>query len=73
MPVQRAADAHGLIHIKTLVAALGDASDADQSIVHEQARYDLGELDWPIIDASGTPQRTLAAARANISVDLLSG
>jgi predicted kinase len=39
-----------------------DASDADESVVREQESYQLGELDWTIIDASGTPADTLALA-----------
>jgi predicted kinase len=42
----------------------GDASDADAAIARAQAAYDLGAMDWTRIDASGTPDETLAGARA---------
>jgi predicted kinase len=42
----------------------GDASDADAAIARAQERYDLGTLGWMQIDASGTPEETLARAQA---------
>jgi predicted kinase len=44
----------------------GDASDADAAVVEEQERYQIGGLEWTRIDASGTPEETLARARAAI-------
>jgi aminoglycoside phosphotransferase family enzyme/predicted kinase len=41
-----------------------DASDADAAVARRQEVYRLGKLDWTGIDASGTPQKTLALARA---------
>jgi hypothetical protein len=40
-----------------------DASDADQAVARSQERYDLGALDWAEVDASGTPEETLARAK----------
>jgi predicted kinase len=47
----------------------GDASDADRRVVREQLGYDLGNISWHVVDASGTvaqsadeAQRVLAAA-----------
>jgi len=37
-----------------------DASDADDRIARRQENYDLGIMDWTTIDASGTPEETLA-------------
>jgi aminoglycoside phosphotransferase family enzyme/predicted kinase len=36
-----------------------DASDATPEIAGLQEKYDLGAIDWAIVDASGTPQQTL--------------
>jgi aminoglycoside phosphotransferase family enzyme/predicted kinase len=42
----------------------GDASDADAAIARAQEQYDLGELDWREVDASGTPEETLQRGKA---------
>src|SRR5581483_6685291 len=44
-------------------ARVGDASDADAKVAAEQERYALDDLDWTRIDASGTPDETLARTR----------
>ena len=44
----------------------GDASDATPGVVAKQLAYDLGELDWPSVDASGTPPETLARIRETV-------
>jgi uncharacterized protein len=41
----------------------GDASDADAAIARSQEDYALGSLDWGTVDASGTPDETLARAK----------
>ncbi len=48
-------------------ARVGDASDADAEIARKQAQYDLGVIDWTEVDASGTPEETLARAKAAIA------
>ncbi len=60
---------HGLFlatDVATRLARVGsrqaDASDADAAIVQAQERYALGHNDWQQVDASGTPEQTLAAA-----------
>lgn len=40
-----------------------DASDADEALARRQEGYNLGEMEWTTIDASGTPEETLANAR----------
>jgi len=42
---------------------IGDVSDANAAIAAQQESYDLGPLDWISVDASGSPEQTLAAAR----------
>jgi aminoglycoside phosphotransferase family enzyme/predicted kinase len=48
-------------------ARVGDASDADAEVARKQAGYDLGAIDWIEVDASGTPEETLARARTALS------
>jgi uncharacterized protein len=43
-----------------------DASDATPEIAGLQEKYDIGEVDWAIIDASGTPEETLKQCQARI-------
>jgi len=43
-----------------------DASDATPEIVRQQQDYDPGAIGWAIIDASGTPEQTLARARERL-------
>jgi uncharacterized protein len=44
----------------------GDASDATSEVVARQLRYDLGRIDWQRVDASGTPEQTLARVRETL-------
>ena len=64
---------HGLFleaDLATRMARVGarerDASDADAAVARSQESYDLGALDWARVDASGTPEETLARARTAI-------
>jgi uncharacterized protein len=43
-----------------------DASDADAAVARNQEEYDLGQITWHTVDAAGTPEETLAWARAII-------
>jgi aminoglycoside phosphotransferase family enzyme/predicted kinase len=58
--------------VSTRIARLGtrslDASDADATIARAQESYDLGPLPWARIDASGTPDETLARARSALNL-----
>ena len=40
-----------------------DASDATPEIAGLQEKYDVGKVDWAVIDASGTSERTLQLCR----------
>ncbi len=46
----------------------GDASDATVDLVKRQEDYDVGQLDWHVIDASGTPAQTLRRAKAALGL-----
>jgi uncharacterized protein len=64
---------HGLFltaPLATRAARVGrrtnDASDADATVAKLQDSYDLGPMDWTEVDASETPEQTLANAIAAI-------
>ena len=44
-----------------------DASDATPEIAALQEKYEIGAIDWTIIDASGTPEQTLERCRSAIA------
>ena len=44
-----------------------DASDADVTLAREQEGYQLGDLTWTRVDASGTVDQTLERSRAVVS------
>jgi len=65
---------HGLFltaDLETRIARVGgriaDPSDAGAAVVRAQENYDLGDLTWSKVDASGTPEQTLAKARAALA------
>jgi uncharacterized protein len=45
----------------------GDASDATPEIAGLQEKYDIGTIDWAVIDASGTPEQTLRRSQIQIA------
>ena len=57
--------------LETQIARVGgrakDASDAGPSVARAQENYDLGQLEWAEIDASGTPADTLKRAKIALS------
>jgi uncharacterized protein len=59
--------------LATRIARVGgrtrDASDAGTAVAQAQEDYDLGPLEWPKIDASGTVVEILGRARAALSAD----
>jgi predicted kinase len=73
--LRRAAESHGVgfqglfltTDLATRAARVGarrgDASDANEAVVRAQEGYALGGNDWTPIDASGTPECTLAHAQ----------
>lgn len=44
-----------------------DASDATPEIARLQEKYDIGKVDWAVIDASGTPKLTLRRSQIQIA------
>jgi aminoglycoside phosphotransferase family enzyme/predicted kinase len=44
-----------------------DASDATPEIAGLQEKYNIGAVDWAVIDASGTPEQTLKQCQAHIA------
>jgi aminoglycoside phosphotransferase family enzyme/predicted kinase len=65
---------HGLFLVADMTTRMArvtarrrDASDADSAIVRAQEQDALGHNDWDSIDASGTPQSTLARARKAVA------
>ena len=44
-----------------------DASDATPAIAGLQETYDIGKVDWAVIDASGTPEHTLQRCQKAIA------
>jgi len=49
--------------LERIGARHGDASDADETVVRAQEAYGLANIDWPTLDASGTPDDPLGRAR----------
>jgi len=43
-----------------------DASDATPEIAGLQEKYDIGAVDWAVIDASGTPEQTLIQCQERV-------
>jgi predicted kinase len=44
-----------------------DASDATQEVAAQQERYNIGQIGWATIDASGTQEQTLQSCRIAIA------
>ena len=45
-----------------------DASDATAAVLQQQLQSDPGMLDWVRVDASGSPEQTLATARGALAI-----
>src|SRR5581483_11048951 len=60
-------DAALAIRLERTGSRKGDASDATADVVALQEHYDLGRVDWPLVDASGPPAETLRRSLARLT------
>jgi aminoglycoside phosphotransferase family enzyme/predicted kinase len=51
------------VRLDRVRARKSDASDATAEVAAAQEDYETGTLDWPVIDASGSPEQTLERSR----------
>jgi predicted kinase len=51
------------VRLDRIGARKADASDATAEIAKGQEDYETGRIDWPIVDASGSPEQTLQRSR----------
>jgi aminoglycoside phosphotransferase family enzyme/predicted kinase len=55
------------VRVARVEARKHDASDATADVVRRQDSYEVGDVDWAKIDAGGTPEQTLRAAKAALA------
>ncbi|HEY4820125.1 MAG TPA: AAA family ATPase, partial [Xanthobacteraceae bacterium] len=55
------------VRLARVEARKHDASDATADVVRRQDNYEVGDVDWVKIDAGGTPEQTLRAAKAALA------
>lgn len=48
-----------------------DASDADVDVVRQQLSYDLGDLNWPVVEAEGTSASVLTAVQGALNLTIV--
>jgi uncharacterized protein len=53
--------------LKRIATRRLDASDANRDVALMQESYDIGKLDWAKVDASGSPDETLARAAGHLN------
>jgi uncharacterized protein len=51
------------VRLKRIASRGHDASDANREVALKQESYDIGALDWAVVDASGSPQDTFERAK----------
>ncbi len=59
-------DAPSHIRIQRIASRGPDASDAGRDVALRQDSFDIGVLDWRVVDASGSPGDTLARAMMHL-------
>jgi aminoglycoside phosphotransferase family enzyme/predicted kinase len=57
--------------LKRIAKRQPDASDADAGVARMQEEFSIGSMAWTVMDASGSPEATLAKARAALTQDAL--
>lgn len=50
-------------------ARTADASDATTLVVHRQLAHEVGPLDWTLVDAEGSIERSIAAAARSLGLE----
>jgi hypothetical protein len=63
-------DAPPHVLLQRVGARKNDASDATPQVVEQQMAYDLGDLQWTRIDASGSPEETLRTAMSHLHASI---
>ena len=66
-------DAALAVRLDRIAARRNDASDATSEVATAQESYDVGRLDWPTVDASGSPEQTLKSGLAAVQPGRISG
>ena len=51
------------VRLDRIGARKADASDATTEVAAGQEDYQIGRIDWPVIDASGSPEQTLERSK----------
>jgi uncharacterized protein len=54
------------VRLRRIGSRRNDASDANQDVAQLQETVDTGKIGWPLIDAAGTPDQTLARAAPHL-------
>jgi aminoglycoside phosphotransferase family enzyme/predicted kinase len=50
-------------------ARAADASDANAAVVQDQEKFELGQISWAKVDASGTPEETFIRAKVALYLE----
>jgi uncharacterized protein len=62
-------DANLATRLERVASRRHDASDATSEVATGQESYDTGRLDWPTIDASGSPEQTLRRSLIHLGAE----
>ena len=52
-------DASAAVLLTRVRSRKNDASDADAAVLRDQLGYDLGTMDWQVVDVTGEPHDVL--------------